>query len=297
MNDIRAMQYHLSLVPVSALVVPKLIDGEETELISVVFQRLLRSHILSLPVYTVKDGIKQYFGFVDIMDILYSFMLNQAGLTNYAAVRDIINLSSRNPWLFLHTTDDLLSACSLLSGAHQDSSVHRCAVFDVGPSGPYMFSILSQSKLVEYIGGNLNTCPLFEKTIEELKIGFRKVRSVNISKNVIVAFEKLKKYEVSGLAVVDNSQRIVGNISASDLKDIYMLPKGFSQVLNAPIREYLIEKRKKKPIFLNPKVATLADAYQIIITRKIHRVYLVDQDERALGLITLTDLLAFWTTD
>eukprot|EP01126_Amoeba_proteus_P056489 TRINITY_DN7101_c0_g1_i3.p1 TRINITY_DN7101_c0_g1~~TRINITY_DN7101_c0_g1_i3.p1 ORF type:complete len:307 (-),score=50.06 TRINITY_DN7101_c0_g1_i3:407-1243(-) len=253
MTDLARVQDHLRSVPVSALVVNKIIDGEETELISVVFQRLLRSHILSLPVYAVKDDVKQYYGFVDIMDILYSFTLNQAGLASYATVNEIINLSSRNPWLFLHTTDNLLSACSLFSGAHNDSSVHRCAVFDIGPCGPYLFSILSQSKLVEYIGGKIDSYPIFKNTLEELKIGFRTVLSIHISKNVIVAFEKLKKYKVSGIAVTDDSRRIVGNISASDLKDIYMLPKGFSQVLNAPIREYFFRKEKEETNFSQPK--------------------------------------------
>lgn len=82
---------YLNSVPVSTLVVKTVIDAEETEPISFVFQRLLRNRILSLPVYSARNGVKHYckyyplsiltptVGFVDIMDVLYSFLQNKSG--------------------------------------------------------------------------------------------------------------------------------------------------------------------------------------------------------------------------
>lgn len=73
---------------------------------------------------------------------------------------DIVNLSERNPWLSLHCKDSIQHACTVLSGANTADSVHRCAVFEAtGETGQdAFFSILSQSKVVQFINEHIKSC-------------------------------------------------------------------------------------------------------------------------------------------
>eukprot|EP01127_Copromyxa_protea_P008994 TRINITY_DN2087_c0_g1_i1.p1 TRINITY_DN2087_c0_g1~~TRINITY_DN2087_c0_g1_i1.p1 ORF type:complete len:304 (+),score=51.57 TRINITY_DN2087_c0_g1_i1:25-912(+) len=283
---------HLNSVPVSSLLVHNIIDAEETEPISFVFQRLLKNRILSVPVYSVQDGVKHYFGFADIMDVLYSYLQNKSG-GHHKIVGDIVNLSERNPWLTLNCEDSILRSCTVLSGTNTSDSVHRCAVLSsnsVGKDG--FFSILSQSKVVQYISEHIGEYPIAKKTVAELQMGFRDVISVDIGATVLEGLSKLAEHKISGVAVTQKG-KIVGNISASDLNDIYKLPKGLAEVLHSPIADYFEYKRRSSPIFLHPEEATLETVCQTLVKEKIHRLYLVEGD-KAVGLITLSNILALW---
>jgi len=243
-------------------------------------------------VYSVRDGVKHYFGFVDIMDVLYSYLQNKDG-AHHRIVADIINLSGRNPWLSLHCQDSLQHACTVLSGTNTTDSVHRCAVFEenLETKQDCFFSVLSQSKIVQYISEHISQYPIAKITVTEIKLGFRDVLTIDVNKTVLEALSLLTNFKISGIAVTQHD-KIIGNISASDLSDIYRLPKGLSEVLNSPISEYFAGKRSV-PIFIHPNEATLESVYKLVVQEKIHRVYLVEE-EKLVGIITLSDLLALW---
>ena len=102
--------------------------------------------------------------------------------------------------------------------------LHRVPV--VNKSG-VLISLVSASDVVKCIHAqetkNHVADPKLEKTLEQLNCGLdkEKVYSVKGTQTVIEAFRLIKDKQISGVAVVDNEHKLIGNISASDLKVIY----------------------------------------------------------------------------
>jgi len=319
----------LTSIEIGHLLVKNVVDIDETEQIAQAFHKLLRYQILSLPVFSAGGGFKSYYGFVDIMDILLSYLQNKQEGTRLSYTKDIVNLSKRNPWLSLYCKDNLQYACAVLSGGSLPS-VHRAAVFDTRPDLPppepspqsptqrlqhsdqegsegssgsmlrgrqqeekdVFFSLLSQSKIIQFVSENMDKFPHeLGKTVQELGIGFREIISVNTTETVLAAMEKLRTHQINGVAIISDG-KLVGNISPSDLKDVYIIPMGLSDVLNSTIADYLAYKRKAAIKSVTSR-NTLADVIRLIVTHHIHRVY-VTESGAPVGVITLSDILSLW---
>jgi CBS domain-containing protein len=104
----------------------------------------------------------------------------------------------------------------------------------------------------------------------------------------------LKSQSISGLGVVDSSGKLIGNISARDLK--YIKPAQiFSWMLKtcgqfiSDIKQSMIEENA-------PVIAVNDDTkLEFIVGRmainRIHRLYVCDKDQKATSIISLRDLL------
>jgi CBS domain-containing protein len=97
-----------------------------------------------------------------------------------------------------------------------------------------------------------------------------------------------------GIAVIDNNTGIlIGNISASDLK--FIGPDGsFLSRLFLPCIEYLTFIPQKDiipgPFCVLPS-ATIEEIILKLEITKSHRIYIIDSNQKLIGVITLTDIL------
>jgi predicted transcriptional regulator len=116
-----------------------------------------------------------------------------------------------------------------------------------------------------------------------------------------VFFDKLKLIKS---LVVDDDGKLVGNISASDLKRAHLVPVGsLGKDLYQPIKTFLnirgdlhdrvtmggLPKYEPISVNLDNKFGEIA---QLVTEKKVHRVYVVDEDKKPLCVVTLRDLLA-----
>lgn len=128
---------------------------------------------------------------------------------------------------------------------------------------------------------------------------------------------------MSGLAVVNNKGTLVGSISVSDLKVIYLellalltqtklagFKEQYWSLLSKPISEYLKEVRYHPEAKVRPSVfALLHDELRGIVVKckpnhsfgyvirllayyRIHRLFIVDDSTIPIGVISLTDILS-----
>jgi CBS domain-containing protein len=146
-----------------------------------------------------------------------------------------------------------------------------------------------------------NLEPLMSRRLDELwKFGEKRVESIHWDKFVIDALVKLEESGVSGIAVTDDEGKIVGNISASDLKrmqvdnpmqlcyDIFQPIKLFLNISQDPHAKSL---PKFEPITVNPS-DTLGQITDLAYSKGIHRVYVTDSEKRPIGEISLCDIIA-----
>jgi CBS domain-containing protein len=180
--------------------------------------------------------------------------------------------------------------------------------------------IITQSDVLQYLWENLDhSDPIFSKTVKETSLGLHKVVSVPLHQKLVDAWKTLKESKLSGVAIVDADgfvgfgctgvieqdsdvfiaicRLLVGNISASDIR----LDKKFSldsiiELSHQPVSWVLDQHKAKRPanrpypISVLPS-ATVTDVINAITDNHIHRIYVVDEHKRILGVISLADVL------
>lgn len=95
----------------------------------------------------------------------------------------------------------------------------------------------------------------------------------------------LKTYRVSGLPVTANGQ-LVGVISQSDL----MVARS-SEMIGSNWDRVLVRHLMNRPAVTVHVTATLAYAAREMLVRHIHRLVVIDDDGRPIGVVTPLDLL------
>ncbi|KAJ3407452.1 hypothetical protein HDV05_005413 [Chytridiales sp. JEL 0842] len=118
--------------------------------------------------------------------------------------------------------------------------------------------------------------------------------------SAISAFRVMYTHRVSAVPIVDASGRVVANLSASDLRGITASSESLGALL-LPVFEFLETKTRRTSEQLKPDqlrsvkgTDTLGSAARISLDSKIHRVWVEDDDEKPIGVLTLTDMLCFF---
>jgi len=255
---------------------------------------LLSQHkVSSLPV--LNENSVSYGSFVDTVDIC-TFVMRENAEKGTDAVENAFyttpcseaaNKSRKNPFYQVLNSDNMKSCIGKMVAL---SNIHRLPVFDL--QGTFV-GVVSQSQMIGIISDNLSLFPIANKTVGDLRLGLKKVLTVQVSDCMEDAFKLISDHGVSGVAVVDdNSQSLRGNISASDIKLIDSKNGGSFGKLKSPIKEVLGETMaKKKPISVTTGT-TIAEVFKLLSNEKIHRAFVVkDRSTELVGVISLVDLL------
>ncbi|KAL6061568.1 hypothetical protein QOT17_012741 [Balamuthia mandrillaris] len=211
----------------------------------------------SVPVWDPKE--QEWLGLVDFMDLTKQVVeefseerLQGLGTTwreelkemshSFATkkVGDIVDKSGLNPWCPVLLDTSLLSVLQLFS---KRLDVHRVPVVD---SEGDVVGMVTQSSVLALVAENIDKLG----SIADAKVNdwapplqFRKHHNGHVvtchnAERVLDAFTRMQREEVSGLAIVDkNTGKLVGNLSASDVKGIH--PATLFQDLFLPIATYL----------------------------------------------------------
>jgi len=207
------------------------------------------------------------------------------------SVRDVIDLSKRNPFFQLKEDNRLKDAIDLFTA----NRVHRIAVMD---SNNRLSGILSQMDVVHYLFSHKDEFKDYFKENETLSKKFgniQKHETISIGKNAqaIEAFMKMHENGVSAIAVTDDNGQVFGILSASDIK--CGIENDF-QVLLEPVGTFLQNIRAQQHKDANYLASCspdtpLGEILNTLNKEEIHRLVLVDNDKKPTGVLTLTDFL------
>jgi CBS domain-containing protein len=265
---------------------------------------LATNKILSAPV--VEGG--KMIGFIDVLDIVAFMLETQTSAPAAPNANDWYQtLLSLSQFGYSALTQSPVSAALNKSGndiAHSvhgrttlfevtkyflAEGVHRVAVTDDGNT---VIGILTQSEVVKYLTADLkNLGKLAKKTVEELHLGVRNVLRVTMDTQVIKAFELMKNNKVSAVAVVDNviENNLIGNLSASDIRGVQVTI--FSSLMLPLVQFFAMNPGMFKP----PMTCKLSTTVETIVTKmvlfRMHRVWIVDNKDVPIGVISLTDIM------
>jgi len=283
-----------------------LICLDESDSVADVIVTLGKNRIISAP---AKNEHNQLSGIIDMLDLITLCVTKFSKVSLLAMeswqqmeefaqkqVKDVLNISGRNPDLSISYKAPLSELLLKLS----QPNAHRVAVYNEVKD---VVGLITQSRVVNV---------LFERR-EELKSRFtgtqasqiasRPVESINMNQFVIDAFKQIWDKQVTGIAVVDDTGKLVGNISATDLvrthvkpigpilHDLYQPLKNFNNIRATTNDKVLMgDLPSYPPITVHPS-DTLETVMKTVVDNKVHRVYLVDDSFKPVGVITLGDII------
>lgn len=282
--------------------------AERTDKIVDVFRGLIKHNFLSVPVLQ-KTGWKWY-GFLDMADIV-SYVVELFGATKLQTAEDFWSLfdkeeafrnktvndfmkhplSRRNPFHPVKTGYSLYFVIEALAREHD---LHRVPIID---NERQLMNLITQSQVVRFLYENLDKIGNKTKMpVNLINNVLKDVVSISESQPAIDAFSLMVKENVSGIAVVDESGKLTGNLSVRDLKA--MAPdSGLFWRLYKPTKEF-ISKLNKEHATTRPRSAqhcTVDDTVESVITKltehRIHRLFIVNSHHQPIGVISLKDIL------
>jgi len=289
--------------------------------------KLMTQHqILAIPVVDHKTGKPLYIlTMADLVSYFVSHFSDQdfktdfwTTLTNFfylpeyceemgkKPLSEILPKAVLEPMPLVNEDHTVLEAVKLML----DQNAHRALVQD---NSGNMISIITQSRIIQLIASLVDEVPSCKRSIRELGLGFKKVLAVREDQIVYKAFRSMVGRKVTCLAVVNEEDKLVGNLSVTDFK-LAGYRSQYWNYLGYPVADYLKELSSKSAVHLrsspfyswgrNPKTDSpvqlvisvrpedsLGMVIKYITFFRVHRVYIVDDEHRPLGVITLTDLL------
>jgi len=271
--------------------------AKTSETISSVFKTLIDNSILSVPLLDVNT--QKYVAFIDIFDIL-AYVVEVLNLpiessdtwimsSQFQNTSCIVlpNRSQRNPWQIISEDAPLQSAINMIS----QSGGHRLAVID---SFGRFSSVITQSRIVRFLAfRNMELGELGDVTIDGLSIVSKDLVTINGTEKLVDAFLKIYTHDISAVGVVDTNGKIIGNVSVTDFKDIGF-SAGMFKKLFITIDKFLdrkIEGQNIPKLVWAYKTTHLNDVLYKLRSNRVHRVYILDENDEPYGVITLTDIL------
>eukprot|EP01117_Protostelium_nocturnum_P008070 TRINITY_DN2875_c0_g1_i1.p1 TRINITY_DN2875_c0_g1~~TRINITY_DN2875_c0_g1_i1.p1 ORF type:complete len:437 (+),score=160.02 TRINITY_DN2875_c0_g1_i1:45-1355(+) len=290
----------------------KLFVAYKDELAKEVFKGLIAHDFLSCPVI---HKTKQYvYGFIDHLDFLNYFietlvashdmpsppgndlwkLLEQESDFQTRKVKDLIKGKKhhRNPFQPVVQGCSLFTAVELLAKGR----VSRVAVVD-GHRTRHLLNVVTQSQVVKMIAQNITLLGAkAKKKVKDMDL-VRKVIEVKEMDNAIEAFKKMRAENIPGVAVTDETGRLVGNISLKDLKAVDLDGKWLQRMFT-PCTDFLISIDKQFPNTNRPSRSvvvrnedTLDAVIEKLTVQNIHRVYVIDPEGKPVGIVSVGDVL------
>ncbi|MQM04794.1 hypothetical protein Taro_037599 [Colocasia esculenta] len=235
-----------------------------------------------------------------------SFFENLAASDIYKTtkVEDISGSFRWAPFLALQKSDSFLTMLLLLSKYRMKS----LPVVDLGEGK--IDNIITQSSVVHILAEcvglhwfeNWGTKKLFELGLPIMKPS--KLVKVSEEEPVLKAFQLMRAKGVGGIPVVEEGGRkAVGNISIRDVQYLLTAPEIYKDYRSITAKNFLTAVRKHlelheetSPMLLGVITCKRDDTIKDVILRldshKIHRIYVVDEEENVEGVITLRDIIS-----
>jgi len=278
-----------------------------------VFKGLIQHNFSSCPV--LQKTKSKWYGFLDIANIV-KFIVQHFGestLAEHTNVNALLEETEnfkelqvgdlmKNPMGILTPYHPIYMGYSLYAAYEvmARSNLHRIAVVD---SKRMLVSVITQSQLVEFTYRNISLLgPKRSKLVKDMPYNLHEVYHVKPNDVALKAFSLMSEKSVSGIAVLDDHGMLVDQISMRDLKA--MAPDGrLFWRLYKPVKDYIDNvnrsrtdahalERPNTVVTVTPE-DTLETVLGLLVTHRIHRVYIVESatKKKPLGLITLRDIM------
>eukprot|EP01128_Nolandella_sp_AFSM9_P003862 TRINITY_DN1699_c0_g1_i1.p1 TRINITY_DN1699_c0_g1~~TRINITY_DN1699_c0_g1_i1.p1 ORF type:complete len:373 (-),score=91.02 TRINITY_DN1699_c0_g1_i1:150-1127(-) len=278
-----------------------IITAKATDPAILTLRKMIDNRVLSVPVWDPKTS--KFSSFCDILDVLYFVaQKNKGSDTNLTALEgnsafadsttaDVANLSGDDVFVPIKGETSILEVIEMMTTGY--SHLHRVPVVDTEGN---VVNILSQSRLVKFLTKHIAKFDFGTLTINETNLGVHKVVSLPLSSSVKDALDAMVEHKISAVALVDDKGCLIGNFSATDLR-LFGYDDGVSKLASEghSLHDYFNGITPPADDLAYPvtvtKAATTEEALVKMNYAHVHRIYIVDQEDKPVGVIAPVDIV------
>lgn len=228
-------------------------------------------------------------------------------------IRLVANLSHMNPLIPAKATDPVSHAVELMV----EHKMHRVVILEEKDSAAHFSGILSQSTVAALIatkigklGGSKSPLSrvdweLGNQTLEDLGLVRGGVIGVSPTDSVLEALSVMYQNCISSVAIVryiEEGPILLGSIGMTDIKEILSAPRGWRRLYENAL-DFFVSIRSsqgldsgndKMPSFTVRPQSSLISAIEKIAATKAHRVWVVNNFNIVVGVVSLSDIMPFF---
>jgi len=254
--------------------------------------------VLSCPIANSNNGADVW-GFLDLFDLL-SYLLELWDENEQAETNGITHLGEK----FLdHKVKELTDRsdnnvyAAVIGEEHAHRlvrlfglGVHRVAQLDLRGT---VSNIISQSDVVKYLHANINLLgEQANKSISELNMisADKQLVVAQADQSAISAFKLISDNLVSAVPLIDKQGLLVGTLSVSDLR---LVQDDLSPLILSSLQYKAIQE--PRPAVVCTPNATLGSVIATLANSNVHRVWVVDEQQKPVSVISITNVCEFLT--
>ncbi|XP_034945019.1 flocculation protein FLO11 isoform X2 [Chelonus insularis] len=170
--------------------------------------------------------------------------------------------------------------------------IHRLPVID--PETENVLYILTHKRILKFLFLYIHELPRpshVSKTLRELRIGtFENIETATEETSIILALKKFVERRVSALPIVDSEGKLVNIYSKFDV--INLAAEKTYDNLDVSLKDATEHRSDWFEGVQSCKLdETLFTVMERIVKAEVHRLVVVDEEEKVIGIISLSDLL------
>ena len=155
-------------------------------------------------------------------------------------------------------------------------------------------SVITQYRILKFIAvNNERNTVLLKKSVREIGLGtYTNLATARMSSSVLDVVHLMVDRNISCVPIVDRENRVLNAFEAVDI--IPCIKGGAYEELDDSVAEALCRRSEDSPgIFICGEGDRLESVFETIRRSRMHRLVVVDEDNRLKGLISLSDILKY----
>ncbi|KAI4163438.1 MAG: hypothetical protein LQ342_002945 [Letrouitia transgressa] len=158
-------------------------------------------------------------------------------------------------------------------------------------------SVVTQYRILKFVAVNVHETQLLRKPLKHLKLGtYKNLETAKMETPVFEVIHQLVNCNISSVPIL-NSDGVVTNVF--ETVDVITLIKGANyDELNLNVGEALQKRSEDFPGIYTCSIEDRLDTiFDTIRKSRVHRLVIIDEDSRLIGILTLSDILEYILLD
>ncbi|KAJ4251951.1 AMP-activated serine/threonine-protein kinase regulatory subunit [Fusarium torreyae] len=261
---------------------------------------LTQNAIVSAPLWNSKTsrfaGILTSTDFINVIQYYWQFPDEFHKLDQFrlSSLRDIEKAIGAIPieTVSVHPSKPLYEACRRML----KTRARRIPLIDVDSetNKEMVVSVITQYRILKFIAvNNEHNTVLLKKTVRDIGLGtYSGIATAYMSSSVLDVVHLMVKHNISCVPIIDSHGRVLNVFEAVDV--IPCIKGGAYEDLDGSVGEALCKRSDESPgIYTCSEGDRLDSIFDTIRKSRVHRLIVVDDDNKLKGILSLSDILKY----
>ncbi|KAL3423288.1 nuclear protein snf4 [Phlyctema vagabunda] len=260
---------------------------------------LLQNGIVSAPLWDSQTstfaGLLTTSDYINV--IQYYFQnpdaLNQIDQFRLSSLRDVEKAIGVFPieTVSVNPTRPLYEACRQML----KTRARRIPLVDIDEetNREMVVSVITQYRILKFIAVNVDETEMLKKSVSEIGLGtYGDLQTATMDTTVMDVIHIMVKHNISSVPIVDKNKRVLNVFEAVDV--IAIIKGGVYDELSANVGDALSKRSEDfAGIYTCSEEDRLDSIFDTIRKSRVHRLVVIDEDNRLKGVISLSDILEY----